>query len=71
MIQAWKRLVARVLDWHVRDQVEFNRKTVACLDAAIEALSENNRALVELGNRTAAAQAAANPTRSMICAITG
>jgi 2-polyprenyl-3-methyl-5-hydroxy-6-metoxy-1,4-benzoquinol methylase len=61
LVQAWKRLVARVLDWHVRDQVEFNRKTVACLDAVIEALSENNRALVELGNRAAAAQAAANP----------
>ncbi len=58
LIQTWKRLVARMLDWHVRDQVEFNRKTVACLDAVIEALSENNRALVELGNRTAAAQAA-------------
>ena len=61
LVQAWKRGVARVLDWHVRDQVEFNRKTVACLDAAIEALSENNRALVELGNRVAAAQASANP----------
>jgi 2-polyprenyl-3-methyl-5-hydroxy-6-metoxy-1,4-benzoquinol methylase len=57
LVQAWKRLVARVLDWYVRDQVEFNRKTVGCLDAAIEALSENNRALVELGNRVAAAQA--------------
>ncbi len=60
LVQAWKRFVARVLDWHVRDQVEFNRKTVACLDAAIEALSENNRALVELGNRTATALSAAN-----------
>jgi O-antigen chain-terminating methyltransferase len=60
LVQAWKRLVARVLDWHVRDQVEFNRKTVACLDAAIEAFSENNRALVELGNHTATALAAAN-----------
>jgi 2-polyprenyl-3-methyl-5-hydroxy-6-metoxy-1,4-benzoquinol methylase len=61
LVQTWKRLVARMLDWHIRDQVEFNRKTVACLDAAIEALSENNRALVELGNRAAAAQASANP----------
>jgi O-antigen chain-terminating methyltransferase len=61
LVQTWKRFVARVLDWHVRDQVEFNRKTIACLDAAIEALSENNRALVELGNRAAAAQASANP----------
>ena len=25
VVQAWKRLVARVLDWHVREQVEFNR----------------------------------------------
>src|ERR1700743_1460249 len=57
LVQAWKRVVARVLDWHVRDQVEFNRKTIACLDAAIEALAENNRALVELGNRVAAARA--------------
>ena len=57
LVQGWKRLTARVLDWHVRDQVEFNRKTVACLDAVIEALNENNRALVELGNRAAGAQA--------------
>ena len=28
VVQAWKRLVARVLDWHVREQVEFNRKIV-------------------------------------------
>ena len=26
--QAWKRLLARVLDWHVREQVEFNRRIV-------------------------------------------
>lgn len=59
LIQAWKRLVARVLDWHIRDQVEFNRKTIACLDAAIEALTQNNRALVELGNRAAQSDPAA------------
>ena len=45
LVQAWKRLVARVLDWHVREQVEFNRKIVDCMDAAIEALNENNRAI--------------------------
>ena len=56
MVQAWKRLVARVLDWHVREQVEFNRQVLACVDAAIEALNEDNRVLVELGNRIAAAQ---------------
>jgi O-antigen chain-terminating methyltransferase len=54
LVQTWKRLVARMLDWHVREQVEFNRKTVACVDAAIEALNQSNRALVEFGNRLAA-----------------
>ncbi|HTS65937.1 MAG TPA: class I SAM-dependent methyltransferase [Candidatus Acidoferrales bacterium] len=51
LVQAWKRLVARVLDWHVREQVEFNRKTIACVDAAIESFNDFNRALVALGNR--------------------
>ncbi len=57
LVQAWKRLVARVLDWHVREQVEFNRKAIACVDAVMEALNESNRALVEFGNRLAAEQA--------------
>jgi len=56
LVQGWKKLVARALDWHVREQVEFNRKMVACVDAAIEALNESNRAMVELGNRLAVAQ---------------
>jgi O-antigen chain-terminating methyltransferase len=51
LIQGWKRFVARILDWHVREQVEFNRKTIACVDAAIESFNDFNRALVELGNR--------------------
>ncbi len=49
LVQGWKRLVARVLDWHVREQVEFNRKSVECVDAAIEALSDSNRALAGVG----------------------
>jgi 2-polyprenyl-3-methyl-5-hydroxy-6-metoxy-1,4-benzoquinol methylase len=61
LVQGWKKLVARVLDWHVREQVEFNRKLVACVDAAMEAFNENNRALVELGNRMAAVHALAQP----------
>ena len=56
LVQAWKRLVARVLDWHVREQVEFNRQVLGCVDAAIEAFNEGNRALVELSSRIAAAQ---------------
>jgi hypothetical protein len=54
LVQAWKRMIARILDWHVRDQVEFNRKAVDCIDAAIEALNEYNRALVSLGARMTA-----------------
>ena len=49
LVQAWKRMVARALDWHVREQVEFNRKSVACIDAALEALETTNRALAALG----------------------
>ena len=55
LVQAWKRFVARVLDWHVREQVEFNRQAVACVDAAIEALNDTNRALA---SATDGAQAA-------------
>jgi 2-polyprenyl-3-methyl-5-hydroxy-6-metoxy-1,4-benzoquinol methylase len=51
LVQTWKRLVARVLDWHVREQVEFNRKIVVCIDTAIEALNDNNRAMAALGSR--------------------
>jgi O-antigen chain-terminating methyltransferase len=43
--QSVKRMVARALDWHVREQVEFNRAVVSCVQATIEALSENNRAV--------------------------
>ncbi len=45
LIQKWKRFVARVLDWHVREQVEFNRAQVNCTQATLEALNEQNRAL--------------------------
>ena len=48
IIQKVKRFVARALDWHVREQVEFNRAAMNCIQAAIEALSENNRALAAL-----------------------
>jgi O-antigen chain-terminating methyltransferase len=45
LVQAWKRFVARALDWHVREQVVFNREVMVCVDAAIEALADTNRAL--------------------------
>jgi len=53
VVQSLKRLLARMLDWHVREQVEFNRQVVACVDAGIEALSDNNRALASLASRLA------------------
>jgi O-antigen chain-terminating methyltransferase len=49
LVQGWKRLVARLLDWHVREQVLFNRKAMDVADAAIEALAATNRALVAAG----------------------
>lgn len=48
LVQVWKRLLARMLDWHVREQVVFNRNLVQCVDRAIEALNESNRALSEM-----------------------
>jgi O-antigen chain-terminating methyltransferase len=54
LVQSWKRMVARMLDWHVREQVEFNRKAMACIDAALESMVENNRALAQFGDRMAA-----------------
>jgi 2-polyprenyl-3-methyl-5-hydroxy-6-metoxy-1,4-benzoquinol methylase len=65
VVQTWKRLVARVLDWHVREQVEFNRKLVACVDASIEALTETNRALSEMGGRLTAQETIGNEMKDM------
>jgi len=48
LIQLLKRLAARLLDWHVREQVEFNRSVVRALSATLEALDENNRALARI-----------------------
>ena len=50
-IQRLKRLVARALDWHVREQVEFNRAMVGCVQSTIEALNDANRAMVALSGR--------------------
>ena len=47
--QQVKKLVARALDWHVREQVEFNRNVMACVQAALEALEDTRRALASLG----------------------
>ena len=62
LIQLLKRLAARLLDWHVREQVEFNRSVVRALSATLEALDENNRALA----RIAETAALVNPIREAL-----
>jgi 2-polyprenyl-3-methyl-5-hydroxy-6-metoxy-1,4-benzoquinol methylase len=48
LVQAIKRVIARALDWHVREQVEFNRASMACVQAALEALNAVNRSVAAL-----------------------
>ena len=50
LIQQVKKTVARALDWHVREQVEFNHNVMACVQATLEAFEEIRRsaALEEL-----------------------
>lgn len=48
LIQWTKRLVARALDWHVREQVEFNRNVIACVQSALEAMDETRSCLDQL-----------------------
>ena len=48
LVQAVKRLLARALDWHVREQVEFNRAVMACVQASLEALTDASRGLAAL-----------------------
>jgi 2-polyprenyl-3-methyl-5-hydroxy-6-metoxy-1,4-benzoquinol methylase len=48
IIQSVKRTIARALDWHVREQVEFNRAMMECVQATIESLNECKQALASL-----------------------
>jgi O-antigen chain-terminating methyltransferase len=45
LIQFFKRAIARSLGWFVRDQVTFNRQTIACVEAAMEAMNELNSSI--------------------------
>lgn len=51
-VQTFKKLVARALQWFVRDQVVFNRETLSALEATLEALAEQNRSLLALASQT-------------------
>ncbi len=46
--QFFKKRIARALDWHVREQVEFNRAAMQCVQASIDALADTGRALAAL-----------------------
>ena len=48
LVQQAKKTIARALDWHIREQVEFNRNVMACVQAALEALEETRRTLALL-----------------------
>lgn len=51
LVQWVKNLVARGLDWHVREQVEFNRAVMNCVQATMESLNETNRAISILAGK--------------------
>ena len=55
-IQGAKRAAARALDWHVREQVEFNRAAMACVEATISALAGVTRGIASLAAHQSAQQ---------------
>ena len=65
ILQTVKRQVARALDWHVREQVEFNRAVMQCVQTTIEALNESNRALSVLASHIEQANAEAKELRDI------
>jgi O-antigen chain-terminating methyltransferase len=68
-VQTVKKLIARALQWFVRDQIVFNREAIAALEAAIEALADQNRALLSLvaqsNERFAALRSQVQETRAV------
>ena len=67
VIQQAKKTIARALDWHVREQVEFNRNVMACVQFTLEALEETRRALSEIdGLRRSATQALESELRGEV-----
>ncbi|MCS7024652.1 MAG: methyltransferase domain-containing protein [Bryobacteraceae bacterium] len=47
-IQAVKRRISRLLGWFVRDQIDFNRAVMDCVQALLEAMNESRRSLSAL-----------------------
>ncbi len=48
LLQGVKKLVARALYWHVREQVEFNRAVITYMDRLVGSLDEQNRQMLVL-----------------------
>ncbi len=46
--QTVKKTVARALDWHIREQVEFNRGVIASIQATLDALEQHTRAMSQM-----------------------
>ncbi len=51
IVQAGKRAISRALDWHVREQVEFNRASMECVQESIEAMNAMNRSMAAMAAR--------------------
>ena len=56
LAQRVKRLIARLLHWHVRDQVDFNRAVVRYLDRSLEAQTTQNQNLLKVAQSLAELQ---------------
>ena len=56
-IQSVKRLIARSLNWLVRDQIDFNRAAIAYMDRNIEAMTEQNYNILRVAKEIAAVRA--------------
>lgn len=51
-VQYAKRLIARCLNWFVRDQIDYNRAVIAYMERATETLIEQNRNLLLLARES-------------------
>ena len=65
IIQRAKRMLARALDWHVREQVEFNRGVMACVESTIETLNECKQALSMIAGQSAELRGEARELRDI------
>ena len=51
VIQSIKRTISRALDWHVRDQIEFNRAAMSCIQTLLDTLNECNRTFIDIAGK--------------------